>query len=199
MDEACNSFRDFIQSKGISDALVSAMESLHRLRRKPHNPIEFIRQNLPPVQKDTIASLTSELEELKKDIQNIRKRLPEKKVPEPEIEVIDEESEHEDFDDTEQAESEPNPNESRPIAIDTNVEHAEVTSEVAVEKEVDVSPKEIDVSPTEGKIEDSNGVDQKEIDVLPTNDAPISIISEANAKTEEVNNTNEQTIKPQEN
>lgn len=168
MDEACDSFRDFIRSKGISDALASALESLHRLRRKPKNPIEFIRQNLPPVQEDTIADLTNELEALKKDIQNIRKRLPEKKIPEPEIEVTEEDSENEEHDDIEQAEFESKPDESKLIATDTNVEHVQVASG-------DIVQNEIDISPTEHIIEDlidqvSNGVEPKAISVHSTND-----------------------------
>lgn len=98
MDEACDNFRSYFQSNGISEALTSIFTKLSRMRRRPENSIEFVRQNLPPAQEDTIARLTNELQELEKDIVGIRKRLPVKKIPEP---AIEEDDEHSDLDNDE--------------------------------------------------------------------------------------------------
>lgn len=78
MEDACNDFRTYFRSSGISTALVAALLSLYRMHNRPKNPIEYIRQHLPPVEEDTITSLTNLIKELKTDIANIRKRLPKK-------------------------------------------------------------------------------------------------------------------------
>lgn len=90
MEEACNDFRMYFRSSGISSALVTTLKSLYQMRNRPQNPIEFIRQHLPPVEEDTTASLANLIAELKADIANIRKSLPKKP---PKSEVKDEEEE----------------------------------------------------------------------------------------------------------
>lgn len=81
MEEACTNFRAYLHSSGVSEALSMALLSLYKLSKKPTNPIEYIRQNLPPVQAETIASLTNNLEDLKKDIQKLKKMLPKDMLP----------------------------------------------------------------------------------------------------------------------
>lgn len=82
MEEACTNFRAYLHSSGVAEALSMALLSLYKLNKKPANPIEFIRQHLPPEQAETIAGLTSQLEDLKKDIEKLRKMLPKDVVPE---------------------------------------------------------------------------------------------------------------------
>lgn len=99
LKEACEKFRTFLYSSGVSDAIVVPLINLCQMRRKPENPIEYIRQNLPPPEDFTVASLTNKLNLLKKDIENFRKMLPEEKSPEPEVKPAEEEIvENEDLD-----------------------------------------------------------------------------------------------------
>lgn len=121
MEEACNDFRMYFRSSGISAALVTALMSLYQVRKRPQNPIEFIRQHLPPIEEDTTASLTSLVAELKTDIANIRKSLP-KKPPKAEIK---EEEEAKSMDSAEQDNSEAKPEESSQNAIEASVAESE--------------------------------------------------------------------------
>lgn len=81
MEEACTNFRAYLHSSGVSEALSMALLSLYKLSKKPTNPIEYIRQNLPPEQAETIAGLTNQLEDLKKDIEKLKKMLPKEMLP----------------------------------------------------------------------------------------------------------------------
>lgn len=95
MEEACQNFRTYLHSSGVAEALSSTLLNLYRLNKKPTNPIEFIRQNLPPPLPDTIASLTAELDSLNKDIEKLRKMLPkdlrpQRKVQEDNVSVTTE-------------------------------------------------------------------------------------------------------------
>lgn len=83
MEEACTNFRAYLHSSGVSDALSAALLSLYKTSKKPANPIEYIRQNLPPEQAETIAGLTHRLEDLKKDIEKLKKMLPKEVLPDP--------------------------------------------------------------------------------------------------------------------
>lgn len=76
MEEACNQFRSYLHSSGVADALAASLTSLYQLKKKPENPVEFIRQNLPPTQEETISGLTNELAELTNDIDKLREMLP---------------------------------------------------------------------------------------------------------------------------
>lgn len=87
MEEACTNFRAYLHSSGVSEALSIALLSLYKLNKRPTNSIEYIRQNLPPEQAETIAGLTNQLEELKKDIEKLKKMLPKDVLPEPKEEV----------------------------------------------------------------------------------------------------------------
>lgn len=95
---AADKFKTYLHSSGVSDAIEAPLIQLFHLRRKPENPIEYIRQNLPPPEDFTVASLTHQLHGLRKDIENFRKMLPEQKVPEPVEAVEDEIDENEDLD-----------------------------------------------------------------------------------------------------
>lgn len=81
MDDACNKFRGYLHKTGVNDAFVIALTELYRLKERPANPTEFIRQNLPPAQAESIASLTAELDELEKEIDNLRKMIPPDRLP----------------------------------------------------------------------------------------------------------------------
>lgn len=87
MEEACTNFRAYLHSSGVSEALSVALLSLYKLSKKPANPIEYIRQNLPPEQGETIDGLTRRLEDLKKDIEKLKKMLPKEVLPEPKQDV----------------------------------------------------------------------------------------------------------------
>lgn len=102
MEEACNSFRTYLNSSGIGEALETTLTALFQMKTWPANPMEFIRQNLPPAQNETTASLSAELIDLRKDIENLRKMMP-KEDPLPLPDII-EEPKHEDG--TEQTEIE---------------------------------------------------------------------------------------------
>lgn len=126
MDEACDNFRTYLASSGTSEALIVALTNLYRMGKRPNNPIEFIRQNLPPVHEETIASLTAELQALRKDCENLRKMLPKEELPaenaEPKME-----SKSEDDEDAEPAEEEDaKPAESEQIPSENEVPKSEV-------------------------------------------------------------------------
>ena len=89
MEEACTNFRSYLHSSGVSEALSVALLSLYKLSKKPANPIEYIRQNLPPEQGETTDGLTRRLEDLKKDIEKLKKMLPKEVLPVPKDEVDD--------------------------------------------------------------------------------------------------------------
>lgn len=76
MEEACNNFRSYLNSSGCGEAISTSLSNLYKLEKKPANPIEFIRRNLPPSQKETVADLTAELADLNNDIEKLRSMLP---------------------------------------------------------------------------------------------------------------------------
>lgn len=76
MEEACQNFRTYLHSSGVAEALSSTLLSLYRLNKKPTNPVEYLRQNLPPPIPETIAGLQAELDDLNKDIEKLTKMLP---------------------------------------------------------------------------------------------------------------------------
>lgn len=97
--EACEKFKTYLYSSGVSDAILVPLISLCQMRRKPENPIEYIRQNLPPPEDFTVASLTNQLNGLRKDIENFRKMLPKETIPEPEVKPVEDEfDENDDLD-----------------------------------------------------------------------------------------------------
>lgn len=73
MEEACTKFRLFMESSGVSDAIYQTLLKLYKLEKKPNNSVEFLRQNLPPAQSETIAKLKSQLATLNKDIDRLNK------------------------------------------------------------------------------------------------------------------------------
>lgn len=81
MDQACNKFRGYLHKTGVNESFVVALTELYRKEERPFNPTEFIRQNMPPAQADSIAGLTKELEELEKEIESLRKMIPEDRLP----------------------------------------------------------------------------------------------------------------------
>lgn len=83
LEEACHNFRTYLESSGVSEILLSTLKTLAEMRHKPHNPVEWIRQNLPPVQEETIDTLTRELKELQKDLDTLRSMLTQNKIPKP--------------------------------------------------------------------------------------------------------------------
>lgn len=87
MEEACTNFRAYLQSSGVSEALSVALMSLYKLSKRPTNSIEYIRQNLPPEQDETIEKLTHRLHDLKKDIEKLKKMLPKEVLPVPKEDV----------------------------------------------------------------------------------------------------------------
>lgn len=68
MEDACNKFQSYFYSSGVAEALRSTLVLLREMKKKPKNSVEFIRQNLPPAQTESIASLKYELAQLKKDL-----------------------------------------------------------------------------------------------------------------------------------
>lgn len=90
MEKSGNDFRAYLHSAGVFKSLVTAVVSLHQMRNRPENPVEFIRQHLPPVQEDTVDSLTRELDELKEDITAIRKIIAHMEISDCDIESGDE-------------------------------------------------------------------------------------------------------------
>lgn len=90
MEEACNKFRNYLQSSGTAEALTASLTSLYRLKKWPESPVEFIRQHLPPVQEETISGLTKELEDLNQDIAKIQKMIPVEKIPDRRLDTVDE-------------------------------------------------------------------------------------------------------------
>lgn len=81
MDGACSKFRGYLHKSGVNDAFVVALTELYRKDERPFNPTEFIRQNMPPAQDESIASLTEELEKLEEEIASLRKMIPEDRLP----------------------------------------------------------------------------------------------------------------------
>lgn len=78
MDEKCDEFKSYLHSSGAMKALKEALASVYRLESWPANPIDFICQNLPCEQNETIAGLTNELEELRKIVEYLRSTVPKK-------------------------------------------------------------------------------------------------------------------------
>lgn len=76
MEEFCNNSRSYLNTSGVGEAVSTSLSNLYKLEKKPANPIEFIRRNLPPTQKETVAELTAELADLNNDIEKLRSMLP---------------------------------------------------------------------------------------------------------------------------
>lgn len=85
VEEACNNFRTYLHSSGVAEALSSALLSLYHAYPQPENPIEFIRQHLPPEQVETIATLKTQLTELRNDYEKLQNMLPKEVVFEPKV------------------------------------------------------------------------------------------------------------------
>lgn len=73
MEDACIKFRSFFESSGVSEAITEALSKLFMLKVKPVDSVEFLRQNLPPPERETIKGLKSELAGLYKDIERLNK------------------------------------------------------------------------------------------------------------------------------
>lgn len=89
VEEACNNFRTYLHSSGVAEALSSALLGLYHANPQPENPIEFIRQHLPPEQVETIATLKSQLTELRNDYEKLQNMLPKEVVFEPKVSTTD--------------------------------------------------------------------------------------------------------------
>lgn len=98
MDDACNKFRAYLHKSGVSEALMASITSLYNQSERPANATEYLRQNLPPVQMKTISGLTSELEDLQREIDALKKMLEQLRNPPPRSEGSDAGSEQKSVD-----------------------------------------------------------------------------------------------------
>lgn len=83
MEETCIKYRAYLQQSGVLEAISDTLLELFRLGKenRPHNPTEYLRQNLAPAQEESIASLTAKLEELTEEIEKLRKIIPAEMLP----------------------------------------------------------------------------------------------------------------------
>lgn len=80
IDSKRDEFRKFLERSGLIDLVSKCFIKLYEETDKPENPIEYFRENIGDALKEkmTIKMLQAELEDAKKEIENLRKQINEK-------------------------------------------------------------------------------------------------------------------------
>lgn len=69
-------FREYLEKSGGEEAIWNVLIKLDKLKAKPEDPVEYLRENMDPKLSENFADLKHEIEEVKGEIDNFAKNHP---------------------------------------------------------------------------------------------------------------------------